>query len=150
MALKTLRTRLFLVFISVICLGTVSAGLTVIESPATMRLKKIDEQRISDLREIILRANDIYSDSQSVPSNLEELQKQSEPRIKIVDPETGQPYGYRRIDSSSIEVCATFLASNKVSFRSARSVYFNSRSHPLVHDIGYHCFEFNLKDGREK
>lgn len=142
---RTLKARAFITFMAIACLGTVAIGLSVIESPATMRLKKTDERRINDLKEIIQAASDIHDQDGTAPERLEDLIAQSNDRLDSTDPVTGTHYEYRRLPESRIEVCAIFSASNEIRGNSD-TIYFNKNWRNLFHDVGRHCFEFNLQD----
>ena len=71
-----------------------------------------------------------------LPASLEELADQArQHRVKLRDPETGEPYGYTVQNETTIELCATFTQARN----SDSSVFWN-------HPVGKHCFTINVLD----
>ncbi|HHE32948.1 MAG TPA: hypothetical protein ENL07_10105 [Chlorobaculum parvum] len=68
----------------------------------------IDEQRLSDLQRIVSSVEFYYRTHQELPENLDVLAKQPASRVPLFDPESGKPYGYRRLSPNTYELCATF------------------------------------------
>jgi hypothetical protein len=91
------------------------SSLFVVESPAKMRAIRLDAMVIEDFSNLQGALNSYYSDKKSLPDSLETLRQDynfiNEDTLK--DPETGQAYGYRRLEDKKYELCATFRYSNK-------------------------------------
>ncbi len=89
-------------------------------NPATQREIRLDDQRVSDLQaivnEIAQQVRGPQRDAATAPALLKPLpttlQKVADEalyqRLRIVDPETSEPYGYIVKDRDTIELCATF------------------------------------------
>jgi hypothetical protein len=122
-------------------------GLVLAGSPLTERQRKLDEQRVDDVRTIALAAMDyVYDGDQyrwkeeaepqrDLPESLQQLAQQSERhRVPLEDPE-GEVYVYRVMDEHRFEVCATFNFPNE-------RVRWNA---PFWdHPAGRHCYTFNI------
>lgn len=126
---------------------TLVGGIAFVGSPVSERLRKLDGQRIGDLRGI-RSATERYclgprasrpdgappAMLNPIPASLDELARVAvEDRPNVVDPATGEPYGFRSTGDSSFEVCATFDAPRDEPF----AVEWN-------HPAGRACFSFDL------
>jgi hypothetical protein len=129
--------------------ATLVGGIAVVGSPVSERLRKIDEQRVGDLR-VIRAAAERYCLGpparrpdgappvvvNPIPETLPELARVAvEERPNVADPATGEPYGWRVTGDSSFEVCATFDAPRDEPFE----VEWN-------HPAGRGCFTFDLEN----
>jgi hypothetical protein len=126
---------------------TVVGGIAFVGSPVSERLRKLDGQRVEDLRGIrsaadryCLGPNARRPDGappvmvNPIPASLDELARLAvEERPNVADPATGEPYGWRVTGDSSFEVCATFDAPRDEPFE----VEWN-------HPAGRACFTFDL------
>ena len=140
----TSRTHMiFSVAMSVVVLFAVVWGVALVGSPGTARLHRFDQQRLSDLRTIfreiqrLCRDRDIKDKlKRALPKTLDELAAlaRSE-RIRLTDPETGQPYGFSLKDKTTCELCATFSLKRNSDVR----VFWN-------HPSGKHCFTIDALD----
>ncbi|MDD5623938.1 MAG: hypothetical protein PHI23_04490, partial [Candidatus Peribacteraceae bacterium] len=113
-------------------------------SPGQERLRKLDEQRVSDLQAL---ANGVYDVvykglpydsstplSESLPATVKEVIAKSGV-TRVNDPQTGEPYIYRVISSSRFEVCAVFALPGVHSYDSFWD-----------HSAGEQCFSFDVKN----
>lgn len=131
--------------------ATFAGGFFFVGSPVSERLRKLDEQRIADLRGIRAAADryclgppHLRAEGapppivNPIPPTLPELAKVAvEERPNVVDPATGEPYGWRVTGESSFELCATFDAARDEPF----DVEWN-------HPAGRACFTFDLANPR--
>ena len=101
-------TRLLAAILVLVVTGAVIAGIVVIGPPSEERTRRLDDRRVEDLRRISSSARVYYTRRQRLPASLDELA--AEPGIAFApqDPQTGEPYGYRTLDSERYEVCAVF------------------------------------------
>jgi hypothetical protein len=88
---------------------TLGLGFVMAGSPRVERQRKLDLQRIADLRTLSSGVQSYYHEYRTLPESLEQLASLpggglSPPR----DPLGGQPYEYRTLDSLRYELCATF------------------------------------------
>jgi hypothetical protein len=122
--------------------GAVLAG-----SPVTERQRKLDEQRVDDVRTIAVAAMDyVYEGDhyrfrdkaepqRELPETLEQLAQLSEHhRVPLEDP-AGEAYVYRVTDDGRFEVCATFTFPRE-----------QLRWHAPFwdHPAGRHCYSFDI------
>ena len=131
------------------CVATLLVGLAVVvgflmvESPFKARLRRFDERRIADLREIegaIQRQVVEIGEDQKrrlkrpLPQDLEELakivrEKEYRRELNLCDPQSGERSGYAVKGKSSYEICTEFSLDN-------RDEYEGGWNHPA----GKHCF----------
>ena len=139
----------------VIAVAAVVYGIVLAGTPATGRLQRLDEQRVSDLRliqEEIL--NNIYGTERYNPQPLGErtlpkplpvdLQQvavgASYSKIEMNDPETGIPYVYRPdMAGTTFQLCATFSLVRDQDY----DIFWN-------HPAGEKCFGFDALDRQGK
>ncbi len=119
-------------------------GFAVAGSPATRRLQRLDDQRLSSVRSVASAAYSVVHGQVKplptgvtlypAPKTIEELQQKTLiDSVTIRDPETGELYEYRATGQYAIEVCATFALERKEAFE-------ESWNHPA----GRACFPLDL------
>lgn len=136
--------KLFFLFAGVIALiavALVGTGISIIEGPATMKLKKADKRRADDFYVIDQAISQYFKDKKRLPTSLEELVASTSRSLSLNDPETATPYPYRVLAERSVEVCANFNLSN---VGSENSLYFRGNK-SWQHDAGEDCFEIEVK-----
>jgi len=94
----------------VVVLSVVIIGITLLDSPAEARLRRLDERRIADLREIAYAVDAYWTRERVLPPSLEELSVDERILRELADPETGTPYEYRVISEDTYELCAVFAS----------------------------------------
>ncbi len=93
-----------LIVVIIVSLGSVIGGFMIIDSPSRARALKFDIQRENDLSNLSFIINDYYQqNNDTLPANLLLPQFAS-----YHDPETGQPYEYKRTGDKQYELCANF------------------------------------------
>jgi hypothetical protein len=141
--------RGFAAIATALAVATVSWGFVEVGSPGIERVRKLDERRIDDLREIQGEIANISLGAtrhepvaerrlqRPLPATLEAVAREARDlRPRIVDPETGEPYGYEVLDENRFRLCATF--------RDARD---EDRDPRWNHPAGQHCFDFDVLEG---
>jgi hypothetical protein len=100
--------RTLAIALVIVVAAAVTTGIVIIGSPSEERTRRLDARRVTDLQRISQSVEVYHTRHQRVPASLDELSQ--EPGLAIVarDPVTGQPYGYRSIDSGGYDLCATF------------------------------------------
>jgi hypothetical protein len=126
-------------------------GAAIVGSPAAERQRKLDEQRIGDLRDIsneirqIVLGDKWTIDDKSqmkraLPKTLAEVAAAATYRkLDLNDPETGEPYRYEVTGDTTFRLCAKFSTARDQRY----DVFWN-------HPQGEHCFEFDLLDWHGK
>jgi type II secretory pathway pseudopilin PulG len=98
----------------ILVVAAVTAALVLLGSPRQARLRRLDDQRLSALQ-AMTNAADAYLHSRgALPDTLDQLatdQTWQSPSV-LHDPETGAPYGYRKIGPSTYQLCARFATAS--------------------------------------
>lgn len=116
----------------------VITGLILAGSPAEERLRRFDQQRISNLQQIQNVVIETYvAQFDHLPATLDEAMKRSPASPDIyTDPETHQFYAYQPLSTETYQLCATFsLPSNSQT---------DSVSPMWEHGSGYSCFTLQI------
>lgn len=115
----------------------VIAGLLITGSPAEQRLRRLDEQRVAELRQLASAAQRRWQLEQRLPAADELVDGALLTRLPT-DPATDQPYEYRITGPRQFEVCATFDRPSRV--EPADDFWF--------HEAGHRCFSFSVTEDR--
>ena len=135
----SVRTSIAIV-LAIIVVIVIATAIMLLDSPAQERLGRLDERRMSDLREIA-NAVDIYWTREGIlPNSLDDLADEEGYFAELVDPVTGALYEYRVVDEDSFELCATFDTEDAAS---DRDPYFKGLWHS---GIGRQCFTLTAKN----
>ena len=100
----------------VFTLATLVWGFVVVGSPDTRRLERLDERRVEDLQRIVQEIQrQVYDNDvplvlkHALPKDLDEARSRARYwQLSLVDPETGEAYGYILKNETTYELCATF------------------------------------------
>jgi len=138
--------------VSVVLAGlSVAAGATIVESPFTARLRRLDNRRVADLRDIesAMRRYAVEAKDREqrlkrpLPGDLAELARfvrddEHARELSLVDPQTGKRYEYSVVGSSQFKLCAEFALDDR-------------REYPpeWTHPAGKHCFTVDLLSHRD-
>jgi hypothetical protein len=127
-------------------LTAVVAGFWMLGSPGKQRLMSFDATRIQDLSSLSSSlgselvpfgdASKAKAPPAQLPGSLTEQYR---------DPETNQPYEYRKLTDETYELCATFALSYDENTRN--NAYGNEA---WKHPAGRHCFVVNAKTSQPK
>jgi len=101
-------SKIFLPVIMGIVAATVVFGFFVAGSPASRRLERLDERRISDLSMIQGQVIDYWQRKSKLPVNLDNLAGSFFGVSIPNDPETKSSYEYKVLGSLKFELCAVF------------------------------------------
>jgi len=137
---KAINVR-FVVAISLVVavVGVVIGGILLLDSPAEVRARRLDERRVDDLRDITRKLDIYWTREGALPSSLEELANELGVFIELLDPETGQPYEYRVVSSNTYELCATFARDTAEEQGRLYRDYWS-------HGAGRQCFQMEPQD----
>jgi hypothetical protein len=119
----------------------VVVGLFVVGSPGEARLRRFDDRRLDDLRQMAAAVDAYEQRHQQLPPSLHDLVTEAAPTFEAKDPATGEAYGYRPIDSIAYELCATFARSSDAAERWRADPWWGHRS-------GRHCFRRQARERR--
>jgi len=102
---------------AVVVLAVILIALSLLDSPAQERLRRLDERRVDDLRELSYELDFYWTREGILPTSLEDLSSEPGVFVDLLDPETGQPYEYRVLSSNTYELCAVFALDTAVEQR---------------------------------
>jgi len=125
---------------AVIVLLVVVFAIVLLDSPAQERLERLDDRRVSDLREISYAVDAYWTREAKLPPSLEELSNEQRIVTEIRDPETGEQYEYRVLGDDGYELCAIFASEIDAKGRDFPHDYL------WAHGSGRQCFELRAKD----
>ena len=134
----TVRT-IIAIILAVVVLAVIIVGICLLDSPAQERLRRLDERRVDDLRELSYELDFYWTREGILPTSLEELSSKPGVFVDLLDPETGQPYEYRVLSSNTYELCAVFVLDTAAEQdRFYKDVW--------SHDPGKQCFQMEAQD----
>lgn len=136
----TPRLRIFWrIFAGAIIAGSIIWGFAVLGTPATQRLVKYDEQKVSDLQNINNQVTNYYSIKGILPTTLAEMANGNF-FIALTDSQTGKPYEYQKTGETTYDLCAEFNKASNDNRNIARPVSpFGDFS--WTHPAGRYCFK---------
>lgn len=142
----------------VVVIGVIVWGMFFAGTPLGQRMKRLDDVRVQNLRDIqneiyniAYEGTDRYSNGRPftslphpLPTTLEEVvQRAQYQRPTITDPETNEQYDYAQAFigdvPSTFELCATFDTVRDLDY----DIFWN-------HPAGHHCYRFNALDPATK
>ena len=133
--------RYFAYTIIAIVAAAVIASFFIVGSPATERVRRFDERRVSDLQSIQFSIVRFWQQKERLPSSLEELQDDISGFRAPSDPETREPYEYRIAHNLTFELCAIFVLASDESRFSLEPASERALSVNWAHKAGRTCFE---------
>ncbi len=144
-AAKNVGLRLFagivasVVFVSLLC------GLLVTGSPNRARRTSFDTARERHLVNVSYEIDRYWQQFESLPTDLEALERTRGFSPSIRDPETETLYAYRIVSGEVYELCADFTAASYPADR-APAYRLQGRSKFWEHGAGRTCFEIEVRD----
>lgn len=129
---------LFVAFITASGLLAVAAAISIMDSPQTARLKRLDSLRVQDLRALSNAIGDYQRKTRKLPESLQQLVPNlGSDSLKLHD-EKQRPYIYHMKDAATYELCANF---DRAADEDERSFDFpRSAKHPA----GDYCFSVTI------
>lgn len=122
-------STLYAALAAVLVVAGITAGLVTVGSPERSRLARFESERISRLT-VLSQAIARYRQQHArLPEDLVALWPVG--TVQMVDPESGERFGYRPSEDGSYALCATFSIAGSP-----------ERGPFWAHGIGTHCFHF--------
>lgn len=156
--LTSSQRKIWLAFSLAFTIGAIIAGFSVIGSPASQRMLRHDQQKISDLQNIQWQIVSFWQAKQFLPKNLLELKDPISGQIIPTDPETGESYVYEPAGAHSFKLCANF---NKEGPSNGYKSEFTRSPQPMAypkgaigvddnwqHGVGSVCFDRTIDPDR--
>ncbi len=107
-AVRDPMMRFFVWAVVLIVAAATIGGFFLVGSPFQERLRRFDEQRVSDLQTIQWQIINYWQSKGKIPQVLDDLRDPISGFVSPIDPETGASYEYRVTDTRAFELCATF------------------------------------------
>jgi hypothetical protein len=130
---------LVLGFAAIVVAAAVVGGVWVMGSPSEQRLRRMDAQRVEDLRVIAGYVKVYWKRHERVPATLEELSGEPGVRFTSKDPATGAGYEYQAGEGDAYRLCATFARDSDTG-EGARSLLYGGFDE-WNHGAGRQCFD---------
>lgn len=130
----------FAIVFAVMALGLFFLGIGLIDNPETMKLRKLDDRRARDIKQIAMAVANFYDQKESLPQSVNELTVVG---FSLSDPTTKIPYSYHVVRENLFELCATFVTSN-IEYGREENFYVAGVYYQLDHDKGQICYEFDV------
>lgn len=124
--------------ITIVC-GAIVAGLMIVGSPSSERLRRLDNRRVRDLVDITRAVNGYWTRHARLPSSLDELLESPGTAVDTRDPLTGPPYHYGVVDEQTYELCADFQ-------RESSEVDSDVSGRFWSHGVGRRCFRLDAEE----
>ena len=139
--------KVWLIISSIIVIGSIVWGFSVLGSPRTQRLIKYDEQKVRDLESLEAIVVNYFKSKETTPSSMDELMA-NRGYGGFNDQQTNKSYEYRKINDLSYELCAEFNKSSEdmipkgsgYNYSPPRPFYDNY-GYSWNHPAGRHCFQ---------
>ena len=105
---KDRPSKLIAIVATLVVVGSMVGGFFVIGSPAQQRMRRFDDQRVSNLQTIQSEVLSYWQRKGQLPKTLDELRDNISGFTSPVDPETNASFSYRAKGPLDFELCATF------------------------------------------
>src|SRR3989344_1299735 len=141
--LSPVKNKLFATGALIVVAGMIVWGFSVIGSPRTQRLVKIDNQKVNHLQQIQGRIIDYWSQKGALPNSLTDLEDSISGFRAPKDPDTDKTYEYILGEGNSFKLCAEFNRESGNDQYSQPDYYYgyNGKSENWQHGKGRHCFD---------
>lgn len=118
----------------------VGAGLVVLGPPSEVRARRLDAQRVDDLRQWARAIDEYWDANDQLPATLGDVKRQEAwTYLREHDPATGEPYRYTITGAVTYELCAVFDRASDDEVE--RTSLWN-------HGAGLTCFALEARAGR--
>ena len=139
--------KVFIYAVITIVAAAIALGFFIVGSPQKERLRRFDDQRVSDLQ--IIQGQIIYywQNKEKLPATLNDLKDPISGFNPAKDPQTGADYGYEVKDKLEFALCANFNLPSLESGKSSVELptyppqYIPSGDSNWNHAASYICFE---------
>jgi hypothetical protein len=135
--------RLFVGAICALVAAVIVGGLYVGGSPADQRVRRLDQTRVDDLRNLHYAVDSYYSANGHLPDSADVLKDPQYGMYRFADPDTGAAYEYIVADTSNYQLCATFALASEMNGDDPRFPKLYPLDPNFSHGAGRACFDFN-------
>lgn len=120
--------------------ASIIAGFFIVGSPATERMRRFDDERITDLQNIQWQIVNFWQRKERLPEPLDELKDDISGWSAPQDPENGKVYEYIVDNKLSFALCADFSLKSGAEFGGDDYTIALTESN-WDHPQGRHCFK---------
>jgi hypothetical protein len=138
--------KLFLLAGTFLVAVLVTLGAALVRSPGEMQLVKLDERRVSDLRELNRAVHQYYRHHGVLPANLDQLPTATPSRGEMVDPNTGERYAYQITGDLDFNLCAKFDLADGGRREDYPHFYDTDLGVDWRHDAGPSCYALTVRE----
>lgn|SRR3989344_7051448 len=147
------KLRIFVIAISVLVAANVVAGLLIVGGPQQERMRRFDDERVSNLQEVQYNILQFWQQKKLLPQNLDELRDDLTGYIPPRDPETGDSYEYKVLGPLNFELCANFALRSEepqITVKRSPQELKPAMEDSWAHDQGRICFSRIIDPERHK
>jgi hypothetical protein len=134
------RSMIFPGIVTTVVATAVIAAIVMLGAPSTRRLHKLDEVRVQNLTLMALSVNGYFNRHKELPADLDALAKEPGYHVARGDPDTGRPYEFKILGTTSYRLCADFSGDSASDPSQFTGAYFNVA---WAHGQGHQCFDRN-------
>lgn len=125
------------------------SGFFIMGTPGEVRLIRFDSQKVTDLQDIQWQIVNYWQQKESLPATLEEVEDPLSGYTLPVDPQSGEPYVYKRNSPLDFALCATFnLQSDERSSEAMPVRAYGPLDGNWQHGAGEVCFDRTIDPER--
>jgi hypothetical protein len=128
-------------FLTLVVIAAVIYGFSATGTPKQKRAQQFDQTRMSNLNSISYQIQYYYEDNDKLPTSLSDIKLST---YNSKDPETGEPYSYKKVSDTTYELCATFGTDSADVKNEDPYDYYGYDSTAKTHKKGYDCIPFEL------
>ncbi len=133
--------RNLMILAGVVVAATLALSVTVMDSPATQRGKRLDQRRVDDLKTIV-QVIDVWAlEHNALPGSLDLLADQPGRSLSIHDPDAQAAYEYIRRSGNTYALCAVFATTTSDPDGWRRNRTRGQVDEQWRHPAGRFCFE---------
>lgn len=134
--MKPFVSGVIIIVIALTILGALKVG-----SPKEERMRRIDEERVTDLQMIQSQVVSFWVNSEKLPVALADIENTAGGFVLPKDPETGAAYEYEKTGDLTFTLCANFNAERTDDPLLREKFPVGEMSESWAHSAGRDCFE---------
>ncbi len=139
--------KLVLAIAQAILIISVGWGFFLVRSPSHNRQVKADFLRVEALRSLSYAVENYAEREKRLPESLDDLRDERHNRyLETKDPERKTEYSYRKVGTTTYELCAEFNLSSEESDLGTRSHPGPDEEDFWKHPAGKHCYEIKISE----
>ncbi len=150
----SLRPKQLAWLVSALLIVAIGASFFIIGSPAGIRARKFDDERLQNLQLIQGEITNYWSQKENLPLSLDDLKDSISGFVPPSDPETGKAYEYDPTGPLSFNLCAVFKTKTQRQNNSEQKIPSSAKLIPEPyqqnwgHDTGRVCFARSIDPER--